>query len=239
MENQTVPNPALVPVVPQIPASPAKPRRSVVIPVLLVILSTLVGACTYLFYQNTQLEKSLASYQTTVTTPTPIVSPEPVAEAEDPTGNWKTYTNNKSGTFTTSDWNDYSFSKEIINYQLQYPSDWNLDGSVFEDKNGNKVAEFLPGAIVLSNNQKCFDNYNFTDRMRLISKENMVLNEFKGSHLVTEVQTEPPGPGIWYPNIYCLQMNDKAFVMAFYEYTKIPKNGTLFNQILSTFKFTN
>ncbi|QQG41796.1 MAG: hypothetical protein HYV90_00585 [Candidatus Woesebacteria bacterium] len=63
-----------------------------------------LGAVTFLYYQNQQLKKMLANYQT------PIGSPEPTAKAAttDPTASWKTYTAS-----------DGSFL-------LKYPIDWSI-----------------------------------------------------------------------------------------------------------------
>lgn len=68
---------------------------------IFVLLS--LGAVAFLYYQNQQLKGMLASYQAT---PTPLVSPEPSAEAE--TANWKTYTNQE--------------------FSFKYPADWLISG---------------------------------------------------------------------------------------------------------------
>jgi len=47
------------------------------------------------------------------------------------------------------------------------------------------------------------------------------------------------GPaGIWYPNEYCVEEDKKAFLTIFYERELDSNDRKIFDQIMSTFEFT-
>lgn len=91
---------------------PVKNNHLTVISMAIFVLLSL-GAVAFLYYQNQQLKNMLASYQPS---PSPLVSPKPVAETEDPTANWKTYTDpNERFSFKYPDY--YTSSISMINGQ--------------------------------------------------------------------------------------------------------------------------
>lgn len=141
--------------------------------------------------------------------------------------------------FKTDDWNNFEQAtvKEDYAYTFEYPSNWISDYSVFSDSIEHKLAELSPGAVLLKPGQKCFDKkYDET----LILERPIKIGGLNGALKITEVMYEGGSPdwnGIWYPNTYCLVDKDKAFVITFYEYEKVPKNSSVYEKILSTLKF--
>ncbi|MDO8657273.1 MAG: PsbP-related protein [Candidatus Levybacteria bacterium] len=147
------------------------------------------------------------------------------------TSGWKTYTNGKHG------------------YSFNYPLNWQITGTVFYDENNQKIAETeLPGLIFLEPNEKCLDYLNrdieknknsINSYGEIISKQAFLLGKFEAARIVTKRDTESRKYPTWYPNIYCISKDNKGFIMYFYERMLNSGKSSLFNQILSTFQFTN
>lgn len=155
---------------------------------------------------------------------------------------WKKYISNGKFVFSTDDWQSYSFKNDNISFSIEYPSDWILGSSVFDDSNGKKIAGFSPGLVVLQPGQKCFDanGNDETGRSELISQTNITIGQLNGALRIEKVLYEGGSPnwtGYWYPNIYCLSDENNAFVMSFYEEELNSDKRELFKQIISTLKF--
>lgn len=183
--------------------------------------------------------------QSETTQPSPTSTQIPVnSEVNEDTINkgWKKYISNGKFVFSTNDWWSYSFENDNLSFSIEYPSDWNLGSSVFDDSDGKKIAEFLPGLVVLQPGQKCFD-VNGNDeigRSELISQTNITIGKLQGALRIEKVLYEGGSPnwtGYWYPNIYCLSDGSKAFVMSFYEEELNSDKRGLFKKIISTLKF--
>lgn len=130
------------PTSPQLPLSPKSSNSLTVISMALFILLSL-GAVAFLYYQNQQLKTMLASYQTSVASPTST----PTA---DPTANWKTF----------------SASFGSIKYTFKYPQNLNPliteNGSVsFFEKQDDQVncEKIFKGLLPMSSNSPCLNNF--------------------------------------------------------------------------------
>ncbi|MFC1662841.1 hypothetical protein ACFL04_01580 [Patescibacteria group bacterium] len=159
---------------------------------------------------------------------------------------WQTYESiniDYNGTFTTTDWNSYpGGGLPMVNFSLKYPATWSFNGSsVFSDENSVKIAEFSPGPVRLNEGQSCFDNYASTPFvLEEISRSSITIGSLPGVKLVNKVQLDGTPDEIYsYPNEYCLDDGTQAFVMTFYEDTLGTGDIILWEQILSTFQFTN
>ncbi len=146
------------------------------------------------------------------------------------TSNWKTYQSTNNDVAYTSDWSDFQFKPGVIAYEFRYPTDWILDSGVFSDSKGNKVAEILPGAVSLAPGQTCFDRpyNNFEGRTELVSQGNINIAGLQGVRRIEKVSVT-----------YCLVKNNEAFEMVFYADPPTSEKQKSFDQILSTFQFTN
>ena len=146
---------------------------------------------------------------------------------------WKKFISNGKFVFSTDDWQSYSSKNDNASFSIEYPADWNLGGSVFYDSNGKKIAEFLPGLVVLQPGQKCFDanGKNETNGSELISQTNITIDKLHGALRIEN------WAGYWYPNIYCLSDYRNAFVMSFYEDKLNSDKRKLFGKIISTLRF--
>ncbi len=156
--------------------------------------------------------------------------------------NWKIFkSTEKQIYYETDDWSSYSpqDSANKVQIAFEYPGSWSFTGtSVFDDETGSKIAELLPGAILLSNNQNCFDSPHDDNfgMSKLISKENFTIENNSGVKKITKTNTNN---GTWYPNLYCIQKENKAFVIALYETNLNSERQHTFEKIISSFKFLN
>lgn len=133
--------------------------------------------------------------------------------------------------YETIDWSAYSFLPENPKFTLQYPENRAFDGTIFYYKN-TKVAEFSPGVVKLQEGQKCFD-VDGEDLMwtsELISKTAVENGMKKISKIYTMGQDSL---WEWYGHSYCIERENMAFVMTFYEYDI--ENRQQFYDIASSF----
>lgn len=148
---------------------------------------------------------------------------------------WEEFNSGGKFVYSTENWSSYSDTNDNFSFSIEYPDEWQLHGSVFYDSNDNKIAEFLPGLVVLSPNQKCFDfDKEENGRSKLISKTNVSIGGKTGVLEINETGTER---GVWYPNIFCLSEGEKSFVMSFYEHELGTGDKELFEEILASLKF--
>ncbi|EKE11407.1 MAG: hypothetical protein ACD_15C00084G0008 [uncultured bacterium] len=163
-------------------------------------------------------------------------------EQSSPDG-WNTFESNISNSvFTTNDWDMFNATNSNAGYlfRLHYPNDWKLEGSVFYDKNDNKISEFMPlGVILLEDNQHCFDGKfttSFSNLIQLISQESFKIADVKGIKRISKAPVSGSSK-IWYPNSYCVEENGKAVIINFYENNSSSPNKNIFEKIISTLSF--
>ncbi len=159
---------------------------------------------------------------------------------------WQGYDYLENEVYTTNNWLDFQGKKGNIHYIFNFPWNWEKTNSVFLDENGAKVAELSPGGVETKPGQTCFDKSDVStteSRVKIISTIPITINGLIGVLQVREVQYEVGGGGkytaTWYPNVYCLQKGDEAFVMTFYETSPNSGKQSLFEEILATFDFVN
>jgi hypothetical protein len=132
-------------------------------------------------------------------------------------------------------WKKYTSADE--SFSIEYPGDWQINGKIFTDINGKKIAAFLPGPVTFQPNQECFDSLKEDPvRMKIVSKSNIEINKQQGVLIILKV-IQDPGGGTIYPNTYCIKKESKAFIMAFYDYDSNFSQKELFNKVMSTLEF--
>lgn len=161
------------------------------------------------------------------------------------TSQWKIFESNYEA-YKTKDWRNFSYLNEKIQFLIKYPEYWSLDNSIFYDQNGSKIAEILPGPVILSPEQS-INNFEsiIVDKTydewpsEYISKDKYNLNNYKVFKIVSKSHPggeEIPG-GFWYPNTYYIFYNEKAFVITFYDLELNSGKINIFDKVISTFKF--
>lgn len=155
---------------------------------------------------------------------------------------WKKFISDEKLVFSTNDWQSYTPESHSSSFSIEYPADWSLENSVLIDSDNKKVAEFLPGFVILKSGQKCFDKVGSDEsgRSELISQTNITIDQLQGALRIEKVLYEGGSPnwtGYWYPNIYCLSEGNQAFVMSFYEDQLNSNSRELFTKSISTLKF--
>ncbi|MDO8599786.1 MAG: hypothetical protein Q7R44_00030 [bacterium] len=137
-------------------------------------------------------------------------------------------------------WKVYTKVGEFGVVSFEFPDTWKHENSVFVDNTGKKVAESI-GEIENNICKVYFQkDYSLGNREQLISQDDYKTGDFKGFKNIFKTSYENGDKGgIWYPNIYCLSRDNKSFSINFYENSAIAKNKKLYDQILSTLKFTN
>jgi len=188
--------------------------------IILVLVFVVVAIGTAYYFGTLKSKPSLVSV---VPTSTPIVSPKPQAQVEDPTANWKTYTNSKLG---------ISF-KYPINYQIveENSNKISFGPELFSDEDlayltiytTYQTDQFLTNCVVTPNTFPCFDDRK-NNGMYDIKVGNVVA---KGLDVVK---------GVVDSNYKVVQIVNPKIEIEMYV-----SGGGLertFDQILSTFKFT-
>lgn len=127
-------------------------------------------------------------------------------------------------------------------FSINYPTNWKVDTSVFDDEKGHKVAEYSPGIIELRPDQQCFEKNNYVQE-EIIDQHPVNIGRYEGELQISRVMYEGGSPnwtGIWYPNAYCVRVsNNIAFKMTFYENAEKPRNSILYERILSSLEVLN
>lgn len=140
----------------------------------------------------------------------------------------------------TADWQTY----ESDTFSLQFPSNWTLGTSTFKDENQNKIAELSPGIIKLSEIGSCKEQPlpikpQTGEPVEALIQENITIDGLVGVKTVWYTITAGDTGSSWYPNRYCIQNDNIAFVMNFYEKELGTGDRDLFEDILATLQFTN
>ena len=134
-------------------------------------------------------------------------------------------------TYSTTNWNAFDPIRSDRIFSIRYPKNWTLGTSVFDDENGNKVAEFMPGLVILKPNQACFDSEEKSSMGdETVSKEKIKIGNLNG---VLKIENDIEGNR---NNYYCLSNEKNAFVIKFIGELS-DSNKKLFEQILSTLVF--
>lgn len=150
---------------------------------------------------------------------------------------------NLNGSFVYSFWSDLkSTAPDHYIFSINYPKNWKVDTSVFDDEKGNKVAEYSPGIIELKSNQECFEKSKYVQE-EIINQHPVIIGKYEGEVQISKIMYEGGSPnwtGIWYPITYCVRISSNiAFKMTFYENAEKPINSALYERILSSLEVLN
>jgi len=217
---------------PTIPSvSPVFPKKNNLVAILLSVLLLITLLISgYLFLQVQKLSKQLAQLQVQVQA-TPIPSPAEVSSpTPDPTANWKTYTND-----------EFKFS-------LKYPNSWDIK---MLGSNNSKTLIIAPQDIIAKLPDGGFGGGSFltlsinfydqpqsipkSDKSWLIGQVSSTTIDYKPAQRYT-AQVLQDFPGFAKGDLVdtvIVKNNDLYFKIDFMK----KEYKTIFNQILSTFKF--
>ncbi len=155
---------------------------------------------------------------------------------------WNRYMTKRNWASTTEDWMEYSTIHLPNNLiaSINYPNNWILNGTVFNDINDNKLAEFMPDLIKLKSGQRCFDNKP-TENVpwKIIVQKDIEIEGMEGVLQIIRrdfLVGDPIKGETWYPHEYCLMKNDMAFAITFYARELITEEIPLYHEIMSTLK---
>lgn len=166
----------------------------------------------------------------------PAISNTNTAAGE--TAGWKTF--ESTDTYVTEDMDSFtSYLSNTVHYSIKYSSNWTLDGTVFSDENGDKIAEFSPGAVYFSSTQSCSDQSSESEWAEELERTNITIGSYSGIKIIQKAAVDGGDIPYWYPNKYCLQSGTSAFFITFYERELGKGDRALFEKILSTFQFTD
>ncbi|MDZ7586358.1 MAG: hypothetical protein U0946_01270 [Patescibacteria group bacterium] len=215
--------PPIPPVFTQTPIEPEPPKKSykwlIVFWIVFPLFTTTVFA-----YKYYQLKQQLAQTNM-ISSPTPLVSPEPSAAAE--TTNWKTYTNNFYG---------YSIKYPGDKYTkcIDNESDVYLD--FLEGAEGTRDCRVKPGEGVKFGVRirKTSANWQDSFNPKCFQKENTTLDGINAVRFYSPRECAI-APVLYRPGeTYVLaEYKEKLYEIFFIE----DKNKEINSQILSTFKF--
>lgn len=201
------------------PVEPETVKKSYIW-VIVVIFTFLLATSGFLFYQNQKLQKQIASL-----TPAPLTSPQPAAEAADPTTDWKTY-NGKTLSF-------------------KYPVNWSVKEEYSEYFSGEIVSIDNPTKTVSIEVTPRGQPYGFgprdgfkesqikltIDGKEYLEKETVIDN--RTAFVDFSIQTNGKEYFILFGTGYPVNDDQKASIVDYNQ----EKNVII--QILSTFKFLN
>ena len=197
------------------PVPVEKPKNNSVLIILSLFLVILVGLVAFLGYQNYQLQKQISL----LTTPTPTASAIALATA-DPTANWNTFTTDL--------------------FSLKYPNDWNVPVKS-TDSSGDTSYTFESGNFVITEGSGGIFNLEQKQSYdQLIAYEKKVTTGLKSitvSGIKTVEYFDTDGPSTSAPTIVLTDTKKNVYLISM----AIPaeSNSNLFDQIISTFKFTS
>jgi len=223
------------PVVPQIPKSKSK-LLLILLPIAIILLLSSLGIFVFQKYFSN-------SSNPLVTQPTPV-STSVLAPTPDVTANWKTYSSDKQ------------------QFSIKFPENWSTDDKtgVFIGLPGEVVlfpqeiplSPFGPGIAIYSSGEKVMNRLpylnDFSQAQKDVVSDGLSQRTFKisdvrvdGIGAVQYVNRALPGDGTgaFYAVITWLVHNNTNYYLEFWgseDYIK--SNLSIYNQILSTFKFT-
>jgi len=176
----------------------------------------------------------------------------PKKEEPEKASNWREYSTTPGYIHTTEDWQSFESvrNEKDYSFSIEYPKDWKLHGSVFDDPQGNKIAEFLPpsGIVLLSSEQNTYKwgskehidvlSKGYGGLSEIITVEAFSIGNVHGLRQVSETVAFGQGkPITWHPITYYIPDNEKVFSMTFYERELNSDKRETFDKIISTFKF--
>lgn len=170
-----------------------------------------------------------------------LLSSKSLVNNEGKSSKWNNLSIKSANIFITNNWLEYSPTDTYGKFTIAFPNNWTINGSVFSNQDGEKIAELSPGLVGLKPNQSCFDsewNGDYAGESQFISLNNIRIGSLEGKLLIekTEAWNGTPNDEYWYPHFYCLSNGKNAFVMTFYEKTIESNNEKLYDRILSTLK---
>ncbi len=198
---------------------PLQPSRK---PPVTIILFSVVILCFlgFLLYQNTKLQQQVAALRVT---PTIYISPTPSVSPEDPTTDWKTYTNTTVG------------------IQFNHPNDWTIRGFAGDQENyENSVSSYtrfimedpsMNVSLIVANNEygpttdPCLEESSKVETVR-IDGVSFTKTEYSGIC--------PENDSVMYK--YASEMKKLSFSFSFPS-TSIKSSEILINNLISSFKF--
>lgn len=215
-----VPTPPVQSPTPAIPPSPINPRVIILI-VLIIIVALVLGVGVY----------TLNSSKKQSTSPQPSILPSPKPTV-DPTANWKTYTNS------------------VLQFSIRYPSDWNIEEienktiilikspNVEYQEPVNKVVKGAEIRIQIS-------PYNYSGNISSLIQKPGTVPEADITYIssilveVSEIESvKTISTGLYGKVVqYQIPKENKIYEIGIYTSDQTIQNT--FDQILSTFKFTN
>jgi hypothetical protein len=220
MDNQPVQNQVSEPIHTPVQVPQQKPKFPVMYLVLSVFILLFLASTAFLYYQNMQLKNMLASYQTPAASPSPSTTPDPPAD-------WKVYTNS------------------IQKISFKYPSTWTLDSDGDQEQ--------LNAQLSLTKDQAKIKMYFSMDGIggqgQTYEGQPFVLDENSLYRFVktnSYDNTQMVGISTTLTNtLGVFEINGKTYSITLaYPVAEVQKpTGIMFekefDQILSTFKFTN
>ena len=122
----------------------------------------------------------------------------------------------------------------MLKYTIDFPDNWTLNSTVFEDSNHKKVAEIPPAVLLKPEQESIFLNYepavDFGEE--LVSKETVKISSYSGAKIVTKISTES---GSWYPHIYLITDGTYGYSIFLYSKQINSEDQELFDKIAATF----
>jgi len=217
-------NPVSEPVLTPVQVPELKTKFPVIYLVLSFLILVFLASTVFLFYQNTQLKNKLTSYQAQpIVSPTPTTYQSPVPTA-DPTASWKTYKNNTYGfsfkipeNWTNYSMNDFSSQPFTNTEELLYIGPKNTDTKP------PQVMQISSYKINAYQEQEVFPPANCTITDVLIG-----IDQTQAIHKICKGM-ESNG---------FITIKTSQFVFIIDELKGSATDYQLFDQILSTFKFT-
>ncbi|WP_019849608.1 hypothetical protein [Desulfitobacterium sp. PCE1] len=124
---------------------------------------------------------------------------------------------------------------ERVEYSMNIPADWTLQGTVFEDSNKKKVAEIAPVILLKQGEEIQFLDYE-TIEGQILTKEPISFYKYKGTKIILLMGTEV---GKWYPHMYMISDGTYGFTVTIYSRNQIRDEveERLFDDIVKTFRF--
>lgn len=207
---------------PTTPTPPKKESNAITIISMAVFVILALGAVAFLYYQNQKLKGMLASYQTSIASPTPTAT-------TDPTANWKTY-KSKEFNFNFQYPSELSFIYDGVPgkdegkpFVLFHVNVQNFDGTKSKAKSNS---DFQFSLDVERDRYKTLDEY-IPSNISQSSKSKIIIDNNEAIKVVDDAYAN--WPTIWTRSgsyVYIIQMSNSG-----------KENEKYFDQILSTFKF--
>jgi hypothetical protein len=181
----------------------------------------------------------------TSVTPTPSLtttqspSTESIVINEKIDKDWQKFTFKNDPVFKQDELNGYVEHGTLATFSLQIPEVWKQTANgdrYFENNEGKKQLEFNPGVIAKETIKSCKWDFEDDKSPAIISRSSKTIGKYKTE--ITIRKSTPDGLNIkeWYPNIYCVDMGEKAFQLTFYEYELGKGDKKMFEKVIASIK---